>query len=59
MSGKEPTAAALLAILNRRTGFLLHLSPDEKARLKAAAGDQPLAAWIREVALEAAESKQK
>lgn len=58
MSTQEPTAAALLAILKRRSGFLIHLSAEEKAKLKAAAGTQALAAWIREVALEAAE-KQK
>lgn len=58
MSDQEANTAALLAILKRRSGFLIHLSPEEKAKLKAAAGRQALAAWIREVALEAAE-KQK
>lgn len=41
-------------LVNKRTGFLLHLSEAEKATLRAAAEGQPLAAWIREVALEVA-----
>lgn len=41
-------------LVNKRTGFLLHLSEAEKATLRAAAEGQPLAAWIREVVLEVA-----
>lgn len=41
-------------LVNKRTGFLLHLSEAEKATLRAAADGQPLAAWIRETALEIA-----
>jgi hypothetical protein len=41
-------------LVNKRTGFLLHLSEAEKATLRAAAEGQPLAAWIREVSLEVA-----
>lgn len=46
-------------LVNKRTGFLLHLSEAEKAVLRAAAGDQPLAAWIRETCLEVASRKRK
>lgn len=43
--------------MNRRTGFQINLSIREKERLKAAAGEQPLAEWIRECALRAADAK--
>jgi hypothetical protein len=41
-------------LVNKRTGFLLHLSEAEKATLRAAAEGVPLAAWIRETVLEVA-----
>ena len=56
---KSTKAQMLTAALNRRTGFLLSLSPLEKDELKAAAGDKPLSAWIRDVALAAARTKQE
>jgi hypothetical protein len=51
---KAAPAVEIQRLLNRRTGFLLHLSEEEKALMRLAAGEKPLAAWIREVALEAA-----
>jgi hypothetical protein len=45
-------------LVNKRTGFLLHLSEAEKATLRAAADGQPLAAWIRETVLEVASRRE-
>jgi hypothetical protein len=45
---RDPTAPA-----QRVVG--IRLSEPERAKLKAAAGFEPLASWIRRIALEAAE----
>lgn len=55
----ESATDLVARLVNRRTGFLLHLSETEKAMLRAAAGGQPLAAWIRETCLEIASQKQR
>lgn len=47
--------AELENLMNKRTGFQLNLSPNEKKRLKAAAGTTPLAQWIRDIALREAD----
>lgn len=51
----EEGGAELEKLMNKRTGFQVNLSPNEKKRIKAAAGETPLAEWIRETALREAD----
>lgn len=61
-AGEEVAESAqemVARLVNRRTGFLIQLSETEKATLRAAAGDEPLSAWIRETCLTAAARQRK